>query len=208
MRLQHMSVPCPNCGRLYVWDGTRCVNKYCRLGSTEKPLPQPEPRKKVAPVAPPSFESRWESISPMDVATVAELLKGLEQTKYGWRMTLPRECRNFFGVQLAVDFQTRLVPERPPPPEVNEGEKELARTVLLRLRDVLRLAEQRFESYNSTNPDAIGHVLNPHIWINRESIEEDGSSRWALVIGAKGAPDFGWHVEFDGTECQDIWAGD
>lgn len=28
-----MGVPCPNCGRLYTWDGERCCNRYCRLGA-------------------------------------------------------------------------------------------------------------------------------------------------------------------------------
>src|SRR5262249_48264741 len=32
-----VSTPCPKCGRLYTWDGTRCCNRYCRYGSTEAP---------------------------------------------------------------------------------------------------------------------------------------------------------------------------
>jgi len=32
-----MSIPCPKCGRLYTFDGTRCCNEYCRYGSAEKP---------------------------------------------------------------------------------------------------------------------------------------------------------------------------
>jgi hypothetical protein len=144
----------------------------------------------------------------MDVATISQLLEGLKRTKYGWRVTLPIEFGNLFGVQLAIDFQTRPVPERRHPPEVNEGEKNLAKIILLRLRDVLREAEQRFESYNANDPEAKGLVSNPFIWIDRDAIEEDGPNRWAFVIGAKGAPDFGWHVEFEATECQEIWAGD
>src|SRR5881227_3696693 len=30
-------IPCPKCGRLYVWDGTRCCRKECRYGSNKKP---------------------------------------------------------------------------------------------------------------------------------------------------------------------------
>ncbi len=30
-------VPCPKCGRLYVWDGTKCCRKDCRHGSNKKP---------------------------------------------------------------------------------------------------------------------------------------------------------------------------
>jgi hypothetical protein len=31
------SIPCPKCGQLYVWDGTRCCRKECRYGSNKKP---------------------------------------------------------------------------------------------------------------------------------------------------------------------------
>jgi hypothetical protein len=201
-------VPCPKCGRLYVWDGTRCVNTYCRFGSAEKPLRPRKPRKKVAPVLPESFDARWQSVSPMGVAAVSELLEGLRQTKYGWSVPLPVESGNFLGAQLIVEFQTRPVPERRAPPGVNEGERELATKILLGLRGVLREAERRFESYNSDTPDAMGLVSKPHIWIDRDTIEAEGPGRWALVVGAKGAPDFGWHVVFEGIECREIWAGD
>jgi len=30
-------IPCPKCGRLYVWTGTRCCHKACRFGSNKKP---------------------------------------------------------------------------------------------------------------------------------------------------------------------------
>ncbi len=30
-------IPCPKCGRLYVWTGTRCCHKACRYGSNKKP---------------------------------------------------------------------------------------------------------------------------------------------------------------------------
>src|SRR5262245_6770962 len=30
-------IPCPKCGRLYVWTGTRCCHKACRHGSNKKP---------------------------------------------------------------------------------------------------------------------------------------------------------------------------
>lgn len=30
-------IPCPKCGRFYVWDGTRCCRKECRYGSNRRP---------------------------------------------------------------------------------------------------------------------------------------------------------------------------
>ena len=43
------SIPCPKCGRLYVWNGTRCCRKDCRYGSNKKP---PKLRAKVVGVYP------------------------------------------------------------------------------------------------------------------------------------------------------------
>jgi hypothetical protein len=34
------SIPCPKCGRPYVWDGERCCRKECRFGSGKKPRRQ------------------------------------------------------------------------------------------------------------------------------------------------------------------------
>ena len=42
-------IPCPKCGRLYVWDGTRCCRKDCRYGSKKKPR---KLRAKIAGVYP------------------------------------------------------------------------------------------------------------------------------------------------------------
>src|SRR5260370_39982250 len=30
-------IPCPKCGRLYVWTGTRCCHRACRFGSNKNP---------------------------------------------------------------------------------------------------------------------------------------------------------------------------
>jgi hypothetical protein len=199
-------VPCPKCGRLFVWDGTRCVNRKCRLGSAQKPL---RPRKKVAPDLPPPFEVRWQSASPMDSRAITQLLGDLKRTKYGWRAVLPVEFGNFFGRPVGIDFQTREVPERRPPPAVSESEKELVRTILLRLREVLQEAERQFEQYNAgADPPAVSMVADPQIWLHREDAEVAHPTRWALVVGARRAPDFGWHLEYDGTEFREIWAGD
>src|SRR5437868_13313909 len=38
-----MPTPCPKCGRLYTWTGTRCCNRECRYGSGLEPI-DPTPR--------------------------------------------------------------------------------------------------------------------------------------------------------------------
>ena len=68
-------------------------------------------------------------------------------------------------------------------------------------------AEAQFTSYNAkTAPHVSFHVREPHIWIHRESIAP--GTLWSLVVGLQEAPDFGYHIEFDGPTCTDIWAGD
>lgn len=199
-------IPCPKCGRLYVWTGARCLNKYCRFGSTEKPLP---PRVEVMPVIPASFSIRWQSTSAMDTTAISQLLTSLKPTKYGWRAPLPNELANFFGVPVAIEFETRSLPESSWPPEVTEGEKALDQSIFLQLRDVLQKAEREFESSNAErDPYAMGRVSDPHIWILRDEAGVAQPTLWTFVVGAKDAPDFGWHIEFDGIECRGIWAGD
>ncbi len=38
-----MPTPCPKCGRLYTWTGTRCCDRECRYGSGLEPI-DPTPR--------------------------------------------------------------------------------------------------------------------------------------------------------------------
>jgi hypothetical protein len=75
------------------------------------------------------------------------------------------------------------------------------------LPSVLHDAQAEFTSYNAQlDPAAASHVRHPHIWISREWIEN--GSRWAFVIERDDAPDFGYHVEFDGYRCLGMSAGD
>ena len=57
-----MNAPCPQCGRLYTWDGARCRNRYCRLGTDL----QPEARRK----------------EPTDAEAVADLTREMPLSRY------------------------------------------------------------------------------------------------------------------------------
>jgi hypothetical protein len=145
----------------------------------------------------------------LDTVVIAELFGRLKANKYGWSTAIPAEFGTFFGTQLTIEFETRPIPSKGRPPEVSDSEKELARTILLHLDDILQETERRFEAYNTEfDPDSTIQVSKPNIWISRDQAEETQPNRWAVVIGAKGAPDFGWHVEFNGIEYHEIWAGD
>jgi hypothetical protein len=198
-----MPEPCPKCGRRYVWDGIRCAHKECRFGSTKNAVRK---ARNLVPVPPPTFEFRWQAIRQMDNPDIEKLLGGLRPTKYGWIALISAEFGGFFGTSITLEFETRPIPQVGAPPEPSEDERYLARTILTNLIVILQEAERRFETYHSEVPEALSVIANPHIWINRE--EPKGHRSWTFVVGAKGAPDFGCHIEFDGVIFRDIWAGD
>lgn len=51
------------------------------------------------------------------------------------------------------------------------------------------------------------HFHDPHIWINRDQIRDEGRDRWSIVIGVDMNEDFGMHLEFDGLEAIEMWCG-
>jgi len=203
MRSKKMPEPCPKCGRRYVWDGTRCAHKECRFGSDKKAIRQ---AKKLDPVPPPTFEFRWHAVRQMESADIERAICGIRSTQFGWSASIPAEFGTFFGVSITLVFETRPIAQVETPPVATKEEQDLARTILTHLIAILQEAESRFEAYHSQVPEALSLVARPRIWIYRE--EPKGPHFWTFVVGAKGAPDFGCHIEFHGIEFHDIWAGD
>ena len=131
----------------------------------------------------------------------------LHESKCGWTAAVPVSRGAFFGQAVRLDIQTRSFPQESQPPVPSEPEVALASAVLEDIGRILREAEAQFTSYNAkTAPNAIFHVRDPHIWISREYIAP--GTLWSFVVGLQEAPDFGYHIEFDGAACIDIWAGD
>ena len=127
--------------------------------------------------------------------------------EYGWVATVPAAFGTFQDVPIHISIHTRSNPNDAPPPCPSDTELSLASKVLGALDSVLHESIMRFSKYSDTHdPDAQHHVSNPHIWIDREFIEM--GTRWAFVVERDDAPDFGYHVEFDGVTCLGIWAGD
>lgn len=98
-----------------------------------------------------------------------------------------------------------------PVPAISDVEARLIDSILARLADCIAQCERLLD----TDP-TIGHiringgakVVNPHIWISREVMEQDGEDRWVMVLGVDANPDFGWHIEFERLTALEIWAGD
>jgi hypothetical protein len=138
------------------------------------------------------------------------VLASLRSHDRGWRTEVSPAAYLFFGVPLSMDVSTREVPEDDPPPAIDDRERDLALRVLTNLPSILPTAEHVFRAYLDRKGDSasLQYIHDPHIWISREALEEDGPASWTLVVEFSDAPSYGCHIEFDGTEFQRIWAGD
>jgi hypothetical protein len=144
----------------------------------------------------------------MGTPSLARLFDSLSANRLGWCIRLPAKLGAVFGLQIDLVFQTRMTVEDNPPPPVRDSEKELAHVILRNLAPSLREAEHQFKGYNPELLDPAQHVIGPYILIDRLNIQDNGEHLWSIVFPAKGDPSFRWNVEFDGTDCQGIWAGD
>ena len=109
---------------------------------------------------------------------------------------------------MRLDISTCWPTDPGPTPPVDSSELSLAKSVLTELPSVLTQARDRFHNYvkdSEYSPER--HVKDPVIWIDRDIRAEDGPLRWSLVLHHDEWPDYGWHIEFDGTQCVEIWAG-
>ena len=114
------------------------------------------------------------------------------------------------GHPLSIEIETRSVPSDAPIPSLNDRESELICLIVDNIDHCINesLSKLRNDaSYQRLN-EANAQVANPHVWISRELTDEEGPQRWALVIGVDVNPDFGWHIEFDGLKCLEVWGGD
>ena len=140
----------------------------------------------------------------MSASSFDQLLSQIARDQFGWRVRVPAEFGTVFGTEVDLVIQTRLTNE-----VVGDSELDLARSILSDLHSFLRQAEREFRSYNPEIPDPALHILGPHVLIDRQYIEDnDGEPWWSVVFPAKGNPAWRWNVEFNGNECQGIWAGD
>ena len=114
------------------------------------------------------------------------------------------------GLPLSIEIETRSVPSDLPIPKLNEQESTLIALILENIDHCIAesLAKLRGDESYQRIDEANARITNPHVWMSREMMQEEGIQRWALVVGVDVNPDFGWHVEFDGLECLEIWAGD
>lgn len=118
-----------------------------------------------------------------------------------WRAALPIESGTLFGQPLA------LVAEVGRPGLVGGGDvgaTPLVREILENLPGLLAVAGPHLASYEE-GEDIVSLVSNPKIWLSAEVGDERA---WTLVVERVDWEDFGWHLEFQGLDFVEIWAGD
>ena len=131
----------------------------------------------------------------------------LQPSTHGWLADVPSDRGSFFGHPIRLRINTRNAPNETPPRSPNAIETALAMQVLGDLPRLLPEAERQFITYHARyEPDAQSLIHDPHIWIDHEFIE--GGTQWTFVVGSTAAPDYGLHIEFDGSKCVDVWGGD
>jgi hypothetical protein len=131
----------------------------------------------------------------------------LEPHRYGWSADLGSMSASFCGHPISLRIDTSDQPPTDTPPAPSRAELNLATTILRNLPSLLATCETAFaEEGRKYDATAQQHVLDPHIWISREFIED--GSRWSLSVSRDDAPDFGYRLEFDGLKYLGISAGD
>lgn len=131
----------------------------------------------------------------------------LEPDRYGWAADLPNSSATFFGHALKLQIETSDLPVTQEPPAPSRVELNLATMILQNLEALVATCQTMFiEANPSLESTALKHIINPHFWISREFIGD--GKHWEFVIGRDDAPDFGYHLEFDGLNYLGLSAGD
>ena len=128
--------------------------------------------------------------------------------KTGFR--LRHSAALIFGQPVSIEIETRSVPSDAPIPNLNDQEFALVALIIENIEHCINesVAKLQGDESHQRLDEANAQITNPHVWISREMMQEEGMQRWTMVVGVDVNPDFGWHVEFDGLECLEIWAGD
>ena len=123
----------------------------------------------------------------------------------GWTARLPGSpC--LFGQEVSLEIHTRMIPtEANDLPTVSWSQASLVRSLVLKLPSLLQRVERELVAYNQTlDPDFYSVICHPHNWLSSES--DDGVS-WTFVVSRTDNPDYGYDLEFSGTELIQLCTG-
>lgn len=141
----------------------------------------------------------------MDADAIDAVLRSLEEYRWGWRADLPGVL--FIAKPVGLRVDTQPIPTGGPSPLLDATETALVRRVLAALPALLPVIEREYRRH-ADSTDIIDRVHEPHAWLSRDVLTEEGPGHWSFVVGIADAPDWGIHADFDGLAFQRIWSGD
>lgn len=141
----------------------------------------------------------------MDAEAIDLVFESLQDYRWGWRTTLP--SLEFIGQPVGLRIDTQPIPISGTHPLPDAAEMALVRLVLGALPQLLIEIERQYRAH-ADSPDIINRVHEPHIWVSRHMLQEEGQNRWSFIVRIADAQDWGIHCEFEGLDFLEIWSGD
>jgi len=118
----------------------------------------------------------------------------------GWTALLPPEAPTFFSKAISVHLSATVETGLP-----WEGDTPLLKAILADLPTIVSRAESAFAEYAGDHfANDVKSIRDPRITFSDDGIEGE----WMLYVYREDWADFVWWITFNGSEVQDIMAGD
>ncbi len=123
----------------------------------------------------------------------------------GWVAEVPKSRGSFLSHEILLRIHTRSEYAVGEAPQPDASELELTERILRQLPALMADCETQFQTYaEKSAPEAVAHISNPHIWIDRESV--DDGFKWTFIVERNDAPSVRYHIDFEDMMCFGIWA--
>ena len=130
----------------------------------------------------------------------------LKPGDYGWTGQFPEGPHRLFGKDVSLEIHTRMTANDPKVlPPVSPSQAALVGSIVPVLSSLLRRVESELTAYNRKfDPEFHAVISHPQVWLSCES--DDGVS-WTFIVGRTDNPNFGYDMEFRGTDFVQFCAG-
>jgi hypothetical protein len=115
----------------------------------------------------------------------------------------------FLGKEVEINIDTKTDSEEPLY-EIYDDQIKTLNIILPKWEELSKqVLEGILEDGHVTEEELNRVVNNPKIWLGMdyETKRPWGNNKWSVVVGVTESEDFGWHIEFEGTEFIEAWAG-
>jgi hypothetical protein len=115
----------------------------------------------------------------------------------------------FLGKEVEINIDTKTDSEEPLY-EIYDDQIQTLNIILPKWEELAKqVLEGILEGGHVTEEELNRVVNNPKIWLGMDYKTKRpwGNNKWSVVVGVIESEDFGWHIEFEGTEFIEAWAG-